>query len=153
MSVAQLSPRDDDPLPIGRACAWWEGRAAVLLHALELVLLGWLCVHNRVFVDVLLKDHGLWRKMEKYQKASLWNNAHTRKEITPTTFQLKCILLWQMISLNRKKEKNCYIYCLLQVLVVRVSFLINHFYIKLMINKYMNFIYNCTNDIHKQRVF
>lgn len=60
VSVAEFGPRDADPLPAGRAHVWGEGHAAVVLHALELVLLGRLHVHNGVLVHVLLQDHSLF---------------------------------------------------------------------------------------------
>lgn len=61
MSVAQFGPWDVDPLSIGRTRAWREGHAAVVLHTLELVLLGRLCVYYRALVHVFFEDHGLWR--------------------------------------------------------------------------------------------
>lgn len=63
MSIAELGPRDADPVPTGRVHVWGEGHATVILHTLELVLLGRLHVHN-----VLLQDHSLGRENGKDSK-------------------------------------------------------------------------------------
>ena len=58
--VAQLGPGDGHLVPAGGAHLWGEvDDAAVVLHVLELVLLGGLHVDHRVLVHVLLQDHRL----------------------------------------------------------------------------------------------
>ena len=60
---AELGPGNGHPLPARRAAFGREvDDSIVVLHVLELVLLGGLHVHHRVLVHVLLQDHRLQRK-------------------------------------------------------------------------------------------
>ena len=59
---AQLGPGNGHPVPArGAAFGREVDDPTVVLHVLELVLLGGLHVHHRVLVHVLLQDHRLGR--------------------------------------------------------------------------------------------
>lgn len=60
---AQFGPGDGHPLPAGRTHLRREvDDAAVVLHVLKLVLLGWFHIDHGVLVNVFLQNHRLWRK-------------------------------------------------------------------------------------------